>query len=53
MDPNVKLTLRLVKELTRFKNELISLVMSIKFRKLRNHFQDRLQQDFKKNESIK
>ena len=31
-------SIRLVKELTPFKNELISLVKSIKFRKVRNHF---------------
>ena len=35
------------KELTSFENELISLVKNIKFRKVRNHFQDQLQQDLK------
>ena len=39
---------RPVKELTPFENELISLVKNIKFRKVRNHFQDRLQQDLKR-----
>ena len=36
---------RPVKELTHFKNGLISLVKNIKFRKVRNDFQDQLQQD--------
>ena len=31
---------RPVKELTPFENKLISLVKNIKFRKIRNHFQD-------------
>ena len=39
---------RPVKELTPFENELISLVKNIKFRKVRNHFQDRLQQDLRR-----
>ena len=39
---------RPVKELTPFENELISLVKNIKFRKVRNHFQDQLKQDLKR-----
>ena len=39
---------RPVKELTPFENELISLVKTIKFRKVRNHFQDQLKQDLKR-----
>ena len=39
---------RPVKELIPFQNELISLVKNIKFRKVRNHFQDRLQQDLRR-----
>ena len=39
---------RPVKEITPFENELISLVKTIKFRKVRNHFQDRLQQNFRR-----
>ena len=39
---------RPVKELTSFENELISLVKSIKFIKVRNHFQDQLKQELKK-----
>ena len=39
---------RPVKELIPFENELISLVKNIKFRKVRNHFQDQLQQDLKR-----
>ena len=39
---------RPVKELTSFENELISIVKNIKFRKVRNHFQDRLQQDLRR-----
>ena len=39
---------RLVKELNPFENELISLVKNIKFRKVRNHFQDQLKQDLKR-----
>ena len=38
---------RPVKELIPFENELISLVKNIKFRKVRNHFKDQLQQDLK------
>ena len=40
-----------MKELTPFENELISLVKNIKFKNVRNPFQDQLQQDL--NESIK
>ena len=36
------------KELTPFENELISLVKNNKFRKVRNHFQDQLQQDLRR-----
>ena len=39
---------RPVKELTPFENKLISLVKNIKFRKVRNHFQDRLQKDLRR-----
>ena len=39
---------RPVKELTPFRSELISLVKNIKFKKVRNHFQDRLQKDLRK-----
>ena len=39
---------RPVKELTPFENKLILLVKNIKFRKVRNHFQDQLQQDLKR-----
>ena len=39
---------RPVKELIPFENELISLVKNIKFRQVRNHFQDQLQQDLKR-----
>ena len=39
---------RPVKELTPFENVLISLVKNMKFRKVRNHFQDRLQQDLRR-----
>ena len=35
---------RPVKELTPFKNKTISIVKNIKFRKVRNHFEDQLQQ---------
>ena len=37
-----------VKEPTPFETELISLVKNIKFIKVRNHFQDQLQQDLKR-----
>ena len=37
-----------MKELIPFENELISLVKNIKFRKVRNHFQDQLQQDLRR-----
>ena len=36
-----------MKEITPFENESISLVKNTKFRKVRNHFQDRLQQDLR------
>ena len=39
---------RPVKELTPFENELIPLVKNIKFKKVRNHFQDQLQQDLRR-----
>ena len=39
---------RPVKELTPFKNKTISIVKNIKFRKVRNHFEDQLQQDLKR-----
>ena len=39
---------RSVKELTPFENELISLVKNIIFRKVRNHFEDQLQQNIKR-----
>ena len=39
---------RPVKELTPFENEWIPLVKNIKFRKVRNHFQDWLQQDLRR-----
>ena len=42
---------RPVKELTPFKNETISIVKNIKFRKVRNHFEDQLQQDLKRMKS--
>ena len=37
-----------MKELSPFGNELISLVKNIKFRKVRNHFQDQLQQELRR-----
>ena len=39
---------RPVKELTPFENKLISLVKNVKFKKVRNHFQDQLKQDLKR-----
>ena len=41
-------TPRPVEELTPFENQLISLVKNIKFRKVRNHFQDQLKQHLKR-----
>ena len=34
-----------------FKNKLISLVKNIQFRKVRNHFQDQLQQGLRRTEA--
>ena len=42
---------RPVKELTPFKNETISIDKNIKFRKVRNHFEDQLRQDLKRMKS--
>ena len=41
-------SLRPMKELTPLENDLISLVQNIKFRNVKNHFQDQLQQDLKR-----
>ena len=39
---------RTMKELNPFENKLISLVKTIKFRRVKNHFQDQLEQDLKR-----
>ena len=37
-----------VKEVTPFENELISLVKNIRYRKVRNHFQNQQQEDLRR-----
>ena len=42
---------RTKKEITPFENEFVSLIKNIKFRKVRNDFQDQLQQDLKRTKA--